>query len=402
MNQLLISPFSTAYLRTYLEQLNYTVKVEVDNRPTKYYNQAYSVKFLEGCLISEEFCMQIQEKFPGFARHISPERIFLPTPCWQEILADFPPPTFENGEEKLVNEEQKEGVENIIVNAQVNTLKQQESKQVQENLWLLPSQHKVYREQVRALTKEKDFPSKVLSQQELSLLEKYICDDNLHHSKSSFEDYPLERYVTAKSLDGIACKMYEIAFSLGFPQEGKVLNPCCGIGRFIKAAPYQEHLTGIEWDSTAASIARKLYPKATIHVQRLEKAFLAPPDYIKPVKEAITWLKDYPFDLVIGSLPSGSYTSYYKKEMGGLMAGPKFERAEFFYLYYLSKLLKPKGLLVVLMSSHWMGSEPSMVYSLLSNRLAFAGAYRVPSQFSGLDLQSEIMVFQGKENKYQY
>jgi hypothetical protein len=396
MNQLSIPHFSTAYLRTRLQHLGYLVTVEVENRPTKHYKQAYSVKFFEGLPVSEEFCWQIAGNFPGFSRHISPTRIFLPTSCWQEILPDFPSPNF-------VMEEEQEQEEALIVNtkmeAQVNTLQEEIKALSASRQWLQLSKQEGYQERVSALIKELEHPEKVLSIEERALLENYVSRQTAYYNRSSLRDYPLQRYVPAETMERIAGTMYQIAYSLGFSREGTVLNPCCGTGRFIKAAPHQERVTAIEWHPTEAIITRKLYPLATLHSMEFEKIFLAPPSYDKLLTEPVTWLKEYPFDLVIGALPSGRYSSSYtcSKTLSKLMTGYKLERAEHFYLYYLSKLLKPGGLFIVLMSSYWMGSEPSKIDFSLARNLHFAGAYRVASGFSGLDLQSEIMVFQAKE-----
>jgi hypothetical protein len=62
---------------------------------------------------------------------------------------------------------------------------------------------------------------------------------------------------------------------LGF-QQGRILEPACGLGHFIGLMPDEMHgrsrITGIEIDSITARLTKALYPDADIRHQPFEEA----------------------------------------------------------------------------------------------------------------------------------
>lgn len=82
--------------------------------------------------------------------------------------------------------------------------------------------------------------------------------------------------------------MWQAVQDLGFTG-GTVLEPGCGSGTFIGAAPPSAQMTGVELDPTTAAIAQALYPTATVRPESFADA-------------------RYPaghFDLAIGNVPFG-------------------------------------------------------------------------------------------------
>ena len=76
---------------------------------------------------------------------------------------------------------------------------------------------------------------------------------------------------------------------------GKVAELGCGTGNFIGYAPMQKgyQFTGVEIDKISGTIAKRLYPESTIHINSLEKVTLS-----------------NNFDLVIGNVPFGRFAPY--------------------------------------------------------------------------------------------
>ncbi|MEO0339210.1 MAG: N-6 DNA methylase [Bacteroidota bacterium] len=108
-------------------------------------------------------------------------------------------------------------------------------------------------------------------------------------------------------------KMVGLAYKYGFKQ-GKVLEPSCGIGRFLHYFPPNRDIVGIEPDKTSLAIAKANFPGIRLLNQTFNECFV---NRKGQKKETQTWLNQ--FDLVIGNPPygtfSGRFTAQEKKSL---------------------------------------------------------------------------------------
>lgn len=192
--------------------------------------------------------------------------------------------------------------------------------------------------------------------------------------------------------------MYNLAIKNGFEERtGKILEPACGTGNFLEVLKYPENCTAFELDPLNFQIAQKRVPKAIIYNDYFETAFLKAPRFSQVLRETktqpLTWLKDYPFDLVIGNPPYGNntnnYSTYFK---------PKFKQVEAFFMYKSMQLLKKGGLLVFITSSGFMRSATSYKKEkeLIGTISEFVDAYRMPKVFKNTAVPTDILIFRKK------
>jgi hypothetical protein len=194
----------------------------------------------------------------------------------------------------------------------------------------------------------------------------------------------------------VAKKMWGLAYKHGF-EGGKVLEPSCGIGEFIKYAPDQRLVTGYEINDFSAKICRILYPNAKIVVKPFETVFIKNNN---SVRDNLSGIGKY--SLVIGNPPYGS--------MGGIYAGmgeKKYTKANNYIEYFISRgldLLESGGLLIYIIGTEVAaGGKPFLqqpnnpLKGEIAEKASLVDAYRL---FNGLfettDVLTDIVVFKKK------
>lgn len=193
--------------------------------------------------------------------------------------------------------------------------------------------------------------------------------------------------------DWLAAKMWQLARYYGYKTDTPVLEPSCGTGALIENAqpPNSEdysNITAFEINPTSYLIAKILYPKATIYNQFFETAFLQPPRYTLLTKK--TWIKGFPFSLVIGNPPYGihknRYSGYFNKKY--------FPQIEMFFIYQSVELLAHSGLLIFLQSSNFLsnGEKYNFIKEKLNNKVVMLDAYRLPKVFAYSEVPTDIMI----------
>lgn len=188
-------------------------------------------------------------------------------------------------------------------------------------------------------------------------------------------------------------KMWQLAIHYGY-DGGAILEPSCGTGRFLKDAPKGSSVTAFEINRVSARITEILYPKATVYNHYFETAFLQEPRFTSLMSNGKTWLKEYPFSLVISNPPYGKhvnqYSSFFKKN--------HFKQLETFFIYKSLQLLKPGGLLVFVTSSNIMSSGIS--YQDEKDRIGeladLVDAYRLPPVFKNTQISTDIIILRKK------
>lgn len=203
----------------------------------------------------------------------------------------------------------------------------------------------------------------------------------------------LYEYFTPSS---VAKKMWGLAYKHGF-SGGKVLEPACGIGEFIKYAPDQQLVTGYEINEFSAKICRILYPNAKIIVKPFETVFIKNNN---SVRDNLSGIGKY--SLVIGNPPYGS--------MGGIYAGmgeKKYTKANNYIEYFIKRgldLLESGGLLIYIIGTEVAaGGKPFLqqpnnpLKGEIAEIATLIDAYRL---FNGLfettDVLTDIVVFKKK------
>ena len=157
---------------------------------------------------------------------------------------------------------------------------------------------------------------------------------------------------------------------------GEALEPGCGAGMFIAAAPDRWSVTGVEADPTSARIAQLLHPDAAIVPSRLEN-----------------WSPQSDFDLAVGNVPFSDVEPY--------CARLNVRRKLALHNYCLAvglEALRPGGLLVCLTSMWTMDSRRSVSRETLSRYGKFVAAIRLPNtaftKFAGTGAVTDMVVMQ--------
>lgn len=189
--------------------------------------------------------------------------------------------------------------------------------------------------------------------------------------------------------------MVKLAYHYGY-DNGPVLEPSCSVGRFFEYLSPDIKKVGFELDKTTSKIAQLAYPNATIHNLYFEQAFINN-DRGRWNKAIIgktpTWLKEYPFSLIIGNPPYGKhsnlYSGYFRKN---------YMQVEFFFLLKSIDLLKSGGILIFLTASNWLrnGNLYQDLKKELLEKADLIDAYRTPPVFEATKSPTDILIYRKK------
>ncbi|MEN3308876.1 MAG: hypothetical protein V7603_5078 [Micromonosporaceae bacterium] len=166
---------------------------------------------------------------------------------------------------------------------------------------------------------------------------------------------------------------------LGF-DGGQVLEPGCGAGNFIAAAPDTARITGVELDPTTAAIATVLHP----HAQILTESFAA------------TRVPTASVDLTIGNVPFGDVRLYDKRDNRGNHA---------IHNHFIIKALRatrPGGLVAVITSAYTMDATNPAARREMQQMGDLVAAVRLPSRAhrraAGTDALTDLLVLRRRED----
>lgn len=160
---------------------------------------------------------------------------------------------------------------------------------------------------------------------------------------------------------------------LGF-EGGRVLEPGCGAGTFIGAAPSTAQLTGIELDPTSAAIAAALYPDATVRAESF----------------ADTRYPGGHFDAAIGNVPFADVTLH----------DPRYNSARLpMHNHFIVKsleLTRPGGMVALLTSRYTMDATTPTARREINARADLVAAIRLPSgahqRAAGTDAVTDLLI----------
>lgn len=187
--------------------------------------------------------------------------------------------------------------------------------------------------------------------------------------------------------DPIIKKMWGLAYKYGFQDSGFVLEPSCGVGRFLKYAPIKSQVKAYEINKYSSRIASVLYPQAQVITDYFESEF-----YMGHGKRQLN--RDYSggFDLVIGNAPFGDYQGKYagmgEKKYSG--AG----QVDHHFLVRGLDALRPGGLLIMIVSSRFMGGGHKAVKALIESKGELIDGYRLPTGiFQNTQVTADVLIF---------
>jgi len=245
--------------------------------------------------------------------------------------------------------------------------------------------------EIESFIKDKDSRNEGYSRVDIEFIQKYEGSGG-QGSKGATGEGILYEFFTP----GYVVKlMWELAFRYGFDKSGTVLEPSIATGRLIEPAPDKTKCIGFEINPVSARIAEISYPGATIHREYFETAFMQPERFTRrlPANQT-TWLKEYPFSLVIGNPPYGKYHNKYSS----CFPTPKMPQIEQFFMYYGLQLLKPGGLLIYLTSSNFLrnGITYNKAKDEIGKYAELVDAYRLPPVFRFSEVPVDIIVLKRK------
>lgn len=155
---------------------------------------------------------------------------------------------------------------------------------------------------------------------------------------------------------------------------GAVLEPGCGAGTFIGAAPAHVQMVGVELDPVTAGIARHLYPDAAILTQSFADTRL-PVGY---------------FDATIGNVPFADVVLHDPRFNPG-----RYSMHNHFILKSL-ELTRPGGIVAVLTSHHTLDSRDAAHRRDMHHLADLVGAVRLPTgahaAAAGTDAVTDLLI----------
>lgn len=226
----------------------------------------------------------------------------------------------------------------------------------------------------------------------------------------------LEKYgATGKGLlyeyytpNDIIEKMWGLCYKHKKIEIKNVIEPSCGVGRFLGQAPQAAGLNFECWDidKYALTIAKVLYNNDdsvqnnnyNFYLGSFESKFIDGKN--KSIGSNTSSLEN--FDLVIGNPPYGKYSGMYAG-----MGEKKATGATSFVEYFISRgldVLKKDGLLIYIIGTvtktggiHFLDKKPNNIIDSIMDKSELVDAYRLGmGVFDTTDVDSEIIVLRKK------
>ncbi len=226
---------------------------------------------------------------------------------------------------------------------------------------------------------------------ELRLMSQYEGGGGMAKFGGTFDQYGqglLSEFYTPLSL---VKKMVGLAIHHGF-NDGPVLEPSCGTGRFLRFFSPLIEVDAFEIDPTSFHIARQTFPHANIQQAPFESIFT-------DRRKAVPFLPKY--RLVIGNPPYGQFKGRYapleKKATGA-------QKVEEYFITRGLDLLLPGGLLIYVIGTEpknggvpFLRQKDSPVKNRIAKQADLIDAYRLPAKmFPNTEVLTEIVVFRRK------
>lgn len=240
---------------------------------------------------------------------------------------------------------------------------------------------------IEEFIRAKDAANSAYSLEEINFINQYTGSGGLK-KKGATGTGLLYEYYTPET---IVQKMWGLAEKYGYQSGNSVLEPSCGIGRFLKYIHPDAIVDAFEISPVSARIAQLSYPAFSVYQKSFETLFF---DGNKHLKDNYSGPK---YHLVIGNPPYGDFTGKYAG-MGEKKHTGASEYDHYFILRGLD-LLKPGGLLIFIIPSAFLqnGSAYNAIKRKITSKAELIDAYRLPSgMFDTTDIGTDIVVFKRK------
>ncbi|GJF03858.1 hypothetical protein PSD17_28170 [Pseudonocardia sp. D17] len=181
---------------------------------------------------------------------------------------------------------------------------------------------------------------------------------------------------------GLVAPIWSALQQLGF-REGRVLEPGCGSGNFIGAAPAGAQMVGVELEPVTAAIAAALYPNAQIRSESF----------------AQTRAPAGSFDMVVGNVPFGKVVLADRE-----YNAPGHSLHNHFILKSL-RLTAPGGLVALITSRYTMDAANPAARREMAQLADLVAAIRLPEdahqRAAGTHVVTDLLIFRRREDDYE-
>jgi len=186
-------------------------------------------------------------------------------------------------------------------------------------------------------------------------------------------------------------KMWGLAYKHGFEGKAgdKVLEPSCGVGRFLKLVPNGCKATAFEIDKVSYTIAKVLYPRANVNLKSFETEFFMG-------SESLGNVIRNRYNLIIGNPPYGEYNSEYSSQEKKHTLASQFDH--YFIMRGVDSLIQG-GLLIFIIPSAFLqnNNKYNDFKEMLSKKAELIDAYRLPENaFDNTSIGTDIIVLRKK------
>ncbi len=146
--------------------------------------------------------------------------------------------------------------------------------------------------------------------------------------------------------------MHQALGRLGVPANATVLEPGCGSGNFMAAAPTGMRFVGVEMDKISGRITQLRHPGQDIRIENFRDSRVPQ------------------LDAVIGNVPFADVKLEY--------AGQKWSLHDYFCAKSVDSL-KPGGVLAIVTTHYTLDKQNALIREYLADKADFLGAIRLPS-----------------------
>ncbi len=172
------------------------------------------------------------------------------------------------------------------------------------------------------------------------------------------EEYASARATTFSAFYTSSVVMNEIFRALtkmGIGMGSRGLEPGCGVGNFIGAAPIGLEFIGVEQDTVSGRMAKHIYPEHDIRVEDFQNSELP----------------EGSVDFAVGNVPFAEIKLRHR--------GQRHSLHDYFFLKSLDAV-RPGGVLALVTSRYTLDKANPAVRELLAEQADFAGAIRLPME----------------------
>jgi N12 class adenine-specific DNA methylase len=149
--------------------------------------------------------------------------------------------------------------------------------------------------------------------------------------------------------------MHQALARLGVRDNALVLEPGCGVGRFLAQATADKRFIGVELDQISGRIARALYPQHDIRIENFRD----------------TRLPEGRIDAVVGNVPFANIKLAHR--------GQRFSLHDYFFAKSVDSL-RPGGVLALVTSHFTLDKQNAAIREYLADQADFLGAIRLPAE----------------------